>query len=357
MTTPDADSKSGTMKAAVFYGPGEVRVTELPRPAIAAEELLVKVAACAVCGSDVRTFRHGARNIDKPVVLGHELSGTIVETGRSITGYREGQRVAVAPAIPCGQCRYCRRGAQTMCEHLRSIGYEFDGGLAEFMVVPASAVKAGCVNPLPDGVAFPEAAVAEPLACVINAQELLGVGAGDTVVIIGAGPVGCLHAGLARARGARLVILVDLRAERLAAARTFGADLAIDGSREDVRARVLAATDGLGASVVIVAAPSNRAQEEAVMLAARRGRINFFGGLPKTNPTITLDANVVHYRELTIVGSYGSRPDHNRQALELVARRALPIASLIGLEVPLERVLEGLRAVEEGRVLKVVVRP
>ena len=345
------------MKAAVFYGPGDLRVADVPRPGIGDSELLLQIGACALCGSDLRTFRHGARNIHKPVVLGHELSGTIVEVGASVEGYRPGHRVAVAPAIPCGDCASCRSGVQTMCERLRSIGYEFDGGLAEFMVVPASAVKAGCVNPLPDAVAFPEAAIAEPLACAINAQELLGVGEGDTVVVIGAGPVGCLHAGLARIRGAALIVLVDLRPERLGMARTFGADIAVDASHEDVRARVLEATGGRGASVVIVAAPSNRAQEEAVFLAAPRGRINFFGGLPKTNPVISLEANVVHYRELTIVGSYGSRPDHNRQALELVARGALPIGSLIGLEVPLDRVMEGLLAVEAGKVMKVVVRP
>ncbi len=345
------------MKAAVFHGPDDLRVVEMPRPEIAETEILLRVGACALCGSDVRTFRHGARNIDRPVVLGHELSGTIEAVGAAVSGYRPGERVAVAPGVPCGECVYCRRGIETMCERLRSIGYEFDGGLAEFMAVPASAVRAGCVNPVPDGVAFPEAAIAEPLACVINAQELLDVRDGDTVVVIGAGPVGCLHAGLARLRGAATVVLVDMRAERLQLARTFGADLTIDAAREDVTARVLETTGGTGASVVIVAAPSNRAQEQSIALAARRGRINFFGGLPKTNPMISLDANAVHYRELFIVGSYGSRPAHNRQALELVAGRRLPVRALIGLELPLDRVIDGMLAVEQGRVMKVVVRP
>jgi L-iditol 2-dehydrogenase len=277
------------MKAAVFHGPGDLRVAEMPRPQVGDAEVLLQIGACALCGSDVRTFRHGARNINRPVVLGHELSGTIVEIGAAVSGYRTGQRVAVAPAIPCGDCVYCRRGVETMCERLRSIGYEFDGGLAEFMAVPASAVRAGCVNPVPDAVPFAEAAIAEPLACIINAQELLSVGEGDTVAVIGAGPVGCLHAGLARVRGASAVVLVDMRAERLKIAEAF-ADLTIDASREDVHARVLETTHGLGASVVIVAAPSHRAQEQAIFLAARRGRINFFGGLPKADPIISLDA-------------------------------------------------------------------
>jgi L-iditol 2-dehydrogenase len=345
------------MKAAVFHGPGDLRLSEVPTPVPADGELLVRIGACAICGSDVRTFRHGARNIDRPVVLGHELSGTIVEVGASVAAFRAGQRVAVAPAIPCGDCRSCRAGIETMCERLRSIGYEFNGGLAELMVVPASAVRAGCVNDVPDAVSFEEAAIAEPLACVINAQDLLGVGEADTVVVVGAGPVGCLHAGLARARGARKIIVADLRAERLRMAGTFGANLTIDATTEDVRARVLDATGGAGASVVIVAAPSHRAQEQSVSLAARRGRINFFGGLPKSDPTISLDANTVHYHELTIVGSYGSRPAHNRLALDLVAAGRLPIRRLVDLELPLDRVLDGLLAVERGGAMKVVVRP
>jgi L-iditol 2-dehydrogenase len=345
------------MRAAVFHGPADLRVGDIPRPSVSGAELLVKVAACAVCGSDVRTFRHGARNITPPVVLGHEVSGTVAEVGAGLDGFAVGQRVAVAPAIPCGDCRYCRRGAETMCERLQSIGYEFDGGLAEFLAVPASAVRAGCVNEVPEHVTFEEAALAEPLACVINAQELTSVGDGDTVVVIGAGPVGCLHAALARVRGATTVMLVDIRPERLALAAPFGADVQIDGSREDVRAAVFDVTGGVGASVVIVAAPSNRAQEQSVTLAARRGRVNFFGGLPKTDPIIALDANIVHYRELSIIGSYGSRPAHNRMALDLIASGRLRTRPLVGLEVPLDRVVDGLRAVEEGRVLKVIVRP
>jgi L-iditol 2-dehydrogenase len=346
-----------TMRAAVFHGPEDLRVSDVARPVIGPTELLVKVAACAICGSDVRTFRHGARNIGRPVVLGHEVSGTVAEVGDGVSGYGIGQRVAVAPAIPCGGCRYCRRGAETMCERLRSIGYEFDGGLAEFMAVPASAVRAGCVNSVPENVSFDEAAIAEPLACVINAQELVDVQEGDTVVVLGAGPVGCLHTSLARVRGAAKVVLVDIRPERLQMAAAFGPDAVIDGAREDVRARVFEEVGDAGASVVIVAAPSRQAQEQAITLAARRGRVNFFGGLPKTDPIISLDANVVHYRELFIIGSYGSRPAHNRMALELVASGRLPVRPLVGLELPLDRILDGLHAVEQGRVLKVIVRP
>src|SRR5919108_1401561 len=164
------------MRAAVLYGPGDLRVEERPRPRIADDELLLKVEACALCGSDARTVRFGAANITGPVVMGHEVAGTVVEVGSRLEGHVAGQRVAVAPAIPCGDCPYCARGIETMCDRLRSIGYQFDGGFAEYMAVPASAVRAGCVNAVPDGLSSAEAALAEPLACVINGQELLGVG-------------------------------------------------------------------------------------------------------------------------------------------------------------------------------------
>jgi L-iditol 2-dehydrogenase len=341
----------------VFYGPGDLRVEERPRPRIAEDEVLIEVECGALCGSDARTFRFGATNIRGPVVMGHEVAGTVAEVGRAVGGLATGQRVAVAPAIPCGECAYCRRGIETMCDGLRSIGYEFDGGFAEYMAVPASAVRAGCVNAVPDGVSATEAALAEPLACVINGQEMLRIRPEDDVVVLGAGPIGCLHVCLARARGVRKVLLADVRPERLELARPYGADVLVDSGREDLRQRVLEETEGAGASVVIVAAPSRAAQEQAIALAAKRGRIDFFGGLPRTEPCITLDANLVHYRELFLMGAYGSRPAQNREALALIASGQVPVAKLVGLVLPLERVREGIETVAQGSVLKVVVEP
>jgi L-iditol 2-dehydrogenase len=345
------------MKAAVFYGPNDMRVEERPIPAPAENELLVKVGACAICGSDLRTFRFGAGNITGAVVIGHEVAGTIAEVGTSLRGYNLGDRVAVAPAVPCDECPFCLRGLQTMCDNLRSIGYQFDGGFADYMIVPWSAVKAGCVNPVPDGVSIEEATLAEPLACAINAQELLNVGPGDTVVILGAGPMGCMHASLARIRGASRVFLADIREERLKLAAPFGVDVLIDSSREDVKAKVLEETGGSGASVVIVAAPSGEAQEQALTMAAKHGRISFFGGLPKTSPFVSVNANLIHYRELFVMGAYGSMPRHNRLALELLAGGRIQSNSLIGLVVPLDRIADGFDAVAQGNVLKALVRP
>jgi L-iditol 2-dehydrogenase len=345
------------MKAAVFYGPQDLRFEERPLPVPKENELLIRVGACAICGTDLRTYRFGAANITKPVVIGHEIAGTVVEAGAALTGWAAGDRVAVAPAVPCCECAYCRRGIHTMCDDLRSIGYQFDGGFAEYMIVPWAAVRAGCVNRVPDNLTLEEATLAEPLACAINGQELLGVGLDDVVAILGAGPLGSMHADLAKIRGASKVILVDVLEHRLELARAFAADILLNGEREAVTARVREETEGAGASVVIVAAPSARAQEQALTLAAKRGRVSFFGGLPKNNPCASLNSNLIHYRELFIMGAYGSMPRHNRMALDLLASGRINAASLIGLVVPLDQLMDGLEAAAQGRVLKVVVRP
>ena len=345
------------MQAAILYAPNDLRIEERLMPEISPGEMRLQVAACAICGSDVRTFRFGAGNITEPVTMGHETAGVIVDVGAGVVGFSTGQRVTVAPAIPCGECPYCRRDIQAMCDNLRSIGYQFHGGFAEYMVVPSSAIQAGCVNAIPDNLSFEEATLAEPLACVINGQELLGVGAGDTVVILGAGPIGCLHANLAKIRGARKVILADIQPRRLELAKGFGADVLIDNKKEGLRDRVLQETEGAGASVVIVAAPSAAAQEESLTLAAKHGRVSFFGGLPKSNPFISFNSNLVHYKELFVMGAYGSAPRHNVAALELLAAGKIHAENLIGLLVPLARIKEGMEAMAEGRVLKTIVRP
>jgi L-iditol 2-dehydrogenase len=225
------------------------------------------------------------------------------------------------------------------------------------MVVPYAAIRTGCVNTIPDNLSFEEATLAEPLACAINGQELLKVGMGDTVVVIGGGALGCMHADLAKLRGARKVILVEIQEQRLEHARKFSVDVIINGVTEDVGKRVFDETEGFGASVVVVAAPSAQAQAQALTLAAKQGRISFFGGLPKNNPMVTINANLVHYRELCIIGAYGSKPRLNRLALDLLAAGKFRTSCLIGMVVPLERIEEGIEAMAKGRVLKVVVRP
>ena len=246
----------------------------------------------------------------------------------------------------------------TVCPNQESMGYHYDGGFAEYMVVPGKVLAVDGLNRIPAGVSFAEASVAEPLACVLNGQTLARVGAGDDVVVVGSGPIGCLHVRLARARGAARVFLVDLNADRLRlAADLVHPDATLVGAEVDVVDEIAKLTDGRGADVVITAAASGRAQEQAVQMAARQGRISFFGGLPKDNPIIALDSNLVHYRELTIVGANGSSPAHNAQALELIASGAVPVADLITHRLPLDRTLDAFDIVARGEAIKVTIEP
>ncbi|MFF0768380.1 zinc-dependent dehydrogenase [Nonomuraea wenchangensis] len=334
------------MKVARFHAPGDIRIEDAPEPVAGPGELKIRVRNCSTCGTDAKIHKFGHHHIVPPRVMGHEIAGEVVDSGA---------RVQVIAAIPCGACPECLRGRRTVCPNQESMGYHYDGGFAEYMIVPAKVLAVDGVNAIPENVGFAEASVAEPLACVLNGQELARVGPGDDVVVMGAGPIGCLHVRLARARGAARVFLVDVNAQRLAMAEELvRPDATID---TDAVEQVLKLTGGRGADVVITAAASGAAQEQAVRMAARQGRISFFGGLPKDDPVIALDANLVHYRELTIVGANGSSPAHNAAALRLVSEGAVPVADLITHRLPLPSVLDGIDLVSRGAAIKVTIEP
>jgi L-iditol 2-dehydrogenase len=346
------------VKVARFYAPGDIRIEDAPEPTPGPDELKIKVRNCSTCGTDLKIFRHGHHHIDPPRVIGHEIAGEVVTVGSDVDGWAAGDRVQVIAAIPCGECPECRRGWLTICPNQKSMGYHYDGGFAEYMIVPHAVLKVDGLNRIPDALSYAEASVAEPFACVLNGQELAGVGEGDVVVVVGAGPIGCLHVRLARARGAEAVYLVELSKQRLEmAAALVKPDKAICAADVEPVEEVLRLTDGRGVDVVITAAAAGKAQEDGLRMAARRGRISFFGGLPKDNPIIALDSNLVHYRELTIVGANGSSPAHNKRALELIASGAVPVDDLITHRMPLDGVLDAIHTVSTGEAIKVTIEP
>jgi L-iditol 2-dehydrogenase len=347
------------MRVARYYAPEDLRIEQAPVPEPGRGELLLRVRACATCGTDAKIYYHGHHHIVPPRVTGHEIAGEIEALGDGVADFAPGDRVQVIAAVPCGDCAECRRGHGNVCDNLTSIGYQYDGGFAEYLIVPGLVLRVGGVNHIPEGLSFAEAAVTEPLACVLNGQEMAGVGPGDDVVIIGTGPIGCLHARLARARGAARVTLIERSEERLTLARERVRPdhtiLAADGV--DVVASVMELTDGRGVDVVIVAAASAAAQEQGVQMAAKHGRVSLFGGLPKDKPVMQLDANLVHYRELSIVGAANSTPAHNAEALRLIATGAVPVKDLITSTLPLEGVTEAIAGVREGTGIKYVIEP
>jgi L-iditol 2-dehydrogenase len=348
----------GTMKVLRFYAPEDVRIEDAPEPECGPDEVKLRVRNCSTCGTDVKIFHNGHQNLSPPRIIGHEIAGEVVEVGADVSGWSVGDRAQVIAAVPCGECYECRKGWMAVCENQTSIGYQYDGGFAEFMIVPRQVLKVDGLNRIPDNIGFDEASAAEPFACAINAQELIQVGDGDTVVVFGAGPIGCIHIRLARANGASRVFLIDVNAERLKmSADAVKPDEVINGSEVDVVERVKELTDGRGADVVITATAANVAQEQAIRMAARRGRISFFGGLPKTNPIIACDSNLLHYRELMIMGANGSAPSHNKRALEYISSGEVPVKDLITVHLPLDRVLDAFDIVAKGAAIKVTVEP
>jgi L-iditol 2-dehydrogenase len=345
------------VKVARLYAPGDLRVEDLPVPEAGPGDLVIRVHTCSTCGTDAKIFRFGHHHISLPRVLGHEVAGEITAVGPGVSDWSEGDRVQIIAAIPDGVCFFCRRGQHTVCEDLESIGYQYDGGFAEFMRVPAKVLAVDGVNAVPEHVPFEEASLTEPLACVLNGQELAQVGEGDVVVILGAGPIGCLHVRLARARGASTVVLVDVNQGRLDLASRAEPDVSIDSTKDDPIDAVRKMTDGRGADVVITATGVGQAQEQALEMAAPRGRISLFGGLPKDNSMIRFDSNLVHYGELSVFGAYGSAPRHNREALSLIADGKVRVDDLITHRMPLADVHRAIETVISGDGLKVVIEP
>lgn len=347
------------MKVLRFHAPGDVRVEEAPEPVCGENEVKIRVRNCSTCGTDVKIFKNGHPNITGQRVMGHEVAGEVVEVGAGISGWQIGDRVQVIAAVPCGECHECAKGWMEVCQNQTSIGYQYDGGFAQYMIVPQQVLAVDGLNLIPDGVGFDEASAAEPLACVINAQQQLNIEPGDTVVVFGAGPIGCMHIRVARGiHQVGKVILIDINAERLKmSADAVAPDQVVDASMSDPVQAVLAATDGRGADVVITASAANVTQEQAIEMAARNGRISFFGGLPKASPTITCDSNKVHYRQLHIHGANGSSPAHNKQALAQIASGGVVVKDLINARLPLERALEAFDIVASGRAIKVTVEP
>lgn len=344
------------MKAAVYHGLGDMRVEECQEPRIEAGELLVCVRACAVCGGDLRTFRHGHQRIHPPVILGHEFAGIVVEVGADVPSELMGARIVVAPAVGCGTCAYCRAGHTHLCGSRETIGFSMDGAFAEYVRIPARAVQLGNVQRIPDNMDDLSAALTEPLACVVNGQEALDIGAGDTVAVIGAGPIGILHAELARAAGAR-VLLLNRSPQRLANVRDMGYDAYIEtGADGGVRA-VRDVTDGRGADVVIVTAGSAVAMAAGIAMTARMGRVSLFAGLPQDAPPLPLDVNLIHYRQIALHGAFSSAPHHNARALEYIRSGQVRAARLLTHAVALSDIAHGFDLVEHRAGMRVIVLP
>jgi L-iditol 2-dehydrogenase len=353
------------MKAAVYTGmpaPGSigatVEVREMPEPTITDGEVLVRIDACCVCGTDLRTFRHGDPKIQAPRILGHEFCATLVESAAPDANVEIGQRLSMYIVLVEGSDRYTERGRENLSGSRTTMSYHHDGAFAPLMKIPAIGIRNRCLFPVTSEIPSEQIALAEPLGCCMNAHSRLGVGLKDTVVVIGAGPIGIMHACLARLQGAQKVFVVDTNPKRLELAKQFDIDGALlsreDGSHRD-ELRTL--TDGFGPDVVIVAVSSGAAQNDALEMAAKGGRINFFAGLPKTAPEARLNVNHIHYKELEISGSYSEKKSDFQAAFALLHSGRFPAEKLVTHTLPLERATEAFPMMESGDALKVCIVP
>ena len=343
------------MKAVVFYGPGDMRIEEREIPQPSEQEVLIKMKACAICGTDVRIYSFGQANVKPPQIIGHEIAGVVSQVGSKIKGCREGDKITLVTAVGCGKCRYCLEGRVNLCHHIKPIGYYYSGGFAEYMIVPAEAIRQGSILKIPKGLSFNEASLAEPLSCCINGQEYLNIGLGDRVVIVGTGPIGCMHAELAKVSGATKIILADISAERLKLAKVVEADVYINSEKEDLVKRVLEETQGDGADVVITACPSPQVQAQSLSMTAIRGRICFFGGLPHGKSRIDFDSNIIHYREISVHGAFASHHSQYQKALDLFVSGRIKASKFITHQFPLKDLVKGIETIKEGKALKAVV--
>ncbi|HVN53162.1 MAG TPA: zinc-binding dehydrogenase [Anaerolineaceae bacterium] len=337
------------MKGAAAVKPGEVMLVDFPEPKAAGDDLVIAALACGICSTDLKLVQRGA---DGPrYALGHELVGRVLQVPDG-GSWKVGQRVALAPYLPCGKCFFCQRGQLTLCSNLYDI-YPTPGGLAERVLAPAELAARGLIT-IPDALGDELAALAEPLGCVLKALEDSRLRPGDSFLVVGDGPMGQLSAAAGKALGARPVIVAGMTPHRLAVAENHFADLTVNVSQEDLQQTVLQATSQRGADVVIVAVSSGEALEEGIDCVRPGGEVNMFAGVPH-GTKIPLDVRKVHYKQYRLTGSFGTAPVYMRRAIDLLHTGGVDFSPVISARFPFDQVADAIRYMQDYVGLKSMV--
>ncbi|MCD6563700.1 MAG: zinc-dependent alcohol dehydrogenase family protein [Thermoproteales archaeon] len=338
------------MKAFIINKPYESEVGEYSLRDLKEDEVLVKVKACGICGTDIHIFK-GEFPAKFPVIPGHEFSGVVEEVGENVTRFKKGDRVAVNPNIPCGKCYYCKRGLTHFCVNWNAIGIHLPGAYAEYAIVPEANLYS-----FPEYLEFEEAAFAEPVACVLHGQDLINISLGDTVVVYGLGPIGLLHLQLSMIRGASKVIGVDIVEKKLKIAEELGAEYVFNALEKDVPEEIKKVL-GRGADVAIEASGSIKAFEDAIKSVDYGGKVLVFGVAPE-NATAAVKPFNIYRREIEIIGSF-TNPFTTGRAVKILASRKINVKKIISHRISLDEVQEYYKKImdRDKTILKVIVKP
>jgi L-iditol 2-dehydrogenase len=342
------------MKAAMLYGIRDLRVEEIEAPKIDADEVLVKVKAATTCGTDLKIYQRGyiERVIKLPTIFGHEWAGEVIEVGEKLDWPKRGMRIRAGNSAPCLRCTMCRKGKYNLCEDMIWLW----GAYAEYIKVPSRMVLVN-MQEIPPHVSYEEASITEPLACVLHGVEEAQIKLGDTVAIIGAGPIGLLHLLTVKRMGIEKAIIVDLIEERLSFASRLGADEVINASKVDVVGSIKRLTNGYGADVVIEAIGLPSTWEQAIKLARKGGKVLEFGGCPP-GTEIKVDTENLHYGELTLLGTFHATPLHFRKALNLITTRTVDVRQLITRKMKLSEIKEAFEILTTSKSeIKIAINP
>lgn len=323
------------MRALVYRDLGDVRLETVPKPKVGRGEVLVKVKAAAVCASDIRVFK-GEKKAKLGVIQGHEFSGEIEAIGREVQRFERGERVTLHPVIFCGYCFYCLKGHVNMCLNRRTIGYDENGGFAEYVLIPESMVSSGSLMKIPDSVSYEEAALSEPLGCTVNSIETCRLNVGASLLIVGAGPMGLMNLLVARVSGAGKIIVSEPVKERLELAERLGADVLVNPKEENLLSRVREETEGLGVEAAVVSVGIPQVISESLSAVRKLGVVNLFAGCP-VDSEMMIDPNLIHYKELIVTGSQNATLTQFKRGLGLLESGAVDLGCLISHRLPLER--------------------
>lgn len=349
------------MLAVVYTENDKLELRDMPQPECPSDGLLCRVESCAICGSDVKMYKAPDPRVKPPQIVGHEFCATVVEVGRTAKdrncGFVVGDRVVMATTLSCMACEYCWSGQTNLCPNVIPISRAFPGAFASSIPVPWEGLRGGNTIRVPENLPDDGACLAEPLSCAVNAQQLARVGAGQTVVIVGGGPLGALNAELAKANGATKVYVTQRSKTRQELLTNLDIDGVIDASGTDPADEVKRVTNGRGADVVIVTAPNREAQESALAMAKKGGMVNLFSGLSRDDAMITINSRLVHYNEISITGGSDSTPRHVQIAVNLLASGRIQWEKIVTHRFPLSAFPEAMQVMLDRAGLKVVIKP